>query len=63
MTSLSVEEGVVFNAEIAAAIEESLARADYGARLAAEGMTTVALDENGALVEYSPDGTATPRTA
>lgn len=56
MTSLSAEEGVVINAEIAAAIEESLARTDYGARLAGEGVTTVALDEHGELVEYHPDG-------
>jgi hypothetical protein len=63
MTSLSVEEGVVFNAEIAAAIDESLARTDYGATLAAEGLTTVALDENGTLVVYGPDGSATSRTA
>src|SRR6476660_3142556 len=31
---LTVEEGVVFNAEISAAIEESLARTDYGSVLA-----------------------------
>ena len=55
-SSLSAEEGAVFNAEIAAAIEERLAGTDYGARLAAEGVTTVALDDSGELVEYHPDG-------
>lgn len=53
---LTVEEGAVFNAEISAAIEESLARADYGTTLAARGITTVAIDEQGELVQYRPDG-------
>jgi hypothetical protein len=56
--ALSEEEGVVFNAEIAAAIEESLLTADYGETLAAQGITTVALDDDGRIVEYRPDGTA-----
>jgi hypothetical protein len=34
---LTVEEGVVFNAEISAAVEESLARINYGAALAGQG--------------------------
>ena len=63
MTSLSTEEGVVFNAEISAAIEESLARTNYGAILAAEGLTTVALGEDGTILEFRPDGTTSPRTA
>lgn len=53
---LTVEEGVVFNAEIAAALEESLARTHYGDQLAAQGITTVALNEAGDIVEYRPDG-------
>jgi len=57
-SGLSVEEGVVFNAEIAAGIEESLARTRYGAVLAAEGIATVALNEDGELTEYRPDGTS-----
>lgn len=56
---LSVEEGVVFNAEIGVAIEEHLATADYGSMLAAQGVTTVALDADGAIVEHRPDGTTT----
>src|SRR5271168_630186 len=43
ISELTVEEGVVFNAEISAAIEERLARTDYGAALAGQGITTVAL--------------------
>ena len=60
---LSVEEGVVFNAEIAAAIEENLAKSNYGAVLASRGITTVALNEAGDIVEYRPDGLSTVVTA
>jgi len=55
---LTVEEGVAFNAEISAAIQEGLASADYGAVLAARGITTVALDDDGEIVQYQPDGSA-----
>ncbi|MCW2690951.1 MAG: hypothetical protein JWR37_5841 [Mycobacterium sp.] len=58
MSELSVEEGVVFNAEISAAIEESLARTYYGDVLAARGVTTVALNDAGEIVEHRPDGTS-----
>ena len=63
LSELTVEEGVVFNAEVSAAIEESLARTNYGDTLAASGVTTVALDDSGELVEYAPDGSAVPLTA
>ncbi len=56
LRELSVEEGVVFNAEIAAAIQEKLAESDYGDLLAKRGITTVALNEAGEIVEYQPDG-------
>jgi len=55
---LTVEEGVVFNAEISAAIEENLARANYGDVLTARGVTTVALNEAGEIVEHRPDGSS-----
>lgn len=59
---LGAEEGAVFNAEISAAIDESLASTDYGATLTGRGITVVALDESGAIVRYRPDGsTTTPR--
>jgi hypothetical protein len=58
LQELSVEEGVVFNAEITAAIDESLGRTDYGATLAARGITTVALNDDGDLIQYRPDGTS-----
>lgn len=55
---LTVEEGVVFNAEISAAIEENLADTNYGATLAGQGVTTVALNDDGDIVEHRPDGAA-----
>lgn len=55
--ALNIEEGVVFNAEIAAAVQENLARTNYGAVLASRGITTVALDDDGRIIEYRPDGT------
>lgn len=63
MSELTVEEGVVFNAEVSAAIEESLARTDYGDVLAGRGITTVALNEAGDIVEHRPDGTEVVLTA
>jgi hypothetical protein len=63
VTELSEEEGVVFNAEISAAIQESLADDDYGQALAARGITTVALDEDGQIIEHRPDGSTVVVTA
>lgn len=54
---LSEQEAAVVNAEIAATIEEHVVAANFGNDFAAEGVTTVALDEDGRLVEYRPDGT------
>ncbi len=58
LRELSVEEGVVFNAEVAAAIQENLAESDYGEVLANRGVTTVALDDAGRMVEHRPDGSS-----
>jgi len=63
LRELSVEEGVVFNAEIAAAIQENLAESNYGELLAKRGITTVALNEAGEIVEYRPDGSSVVLTA
>ena len=63
LRELSVEEGVVFNAEIAAAIQENLAQLNYGEVLAKRGITTVALNEGGELVEHRPDGSSVVLTA
>ena len=58
LRELSVEEGVVFNAEVAAAIQENLAESNYGDALAKRGITTVALSESGEIVEHRPDGSS-----
>jgi hypothetical protein len=58
LAELSAEEGAVFNAEISAAIQESLAGADYGQVLTGRGITTVALNEDGQIVEHRPDGSS-----
>lgn len=58
LAELSEEEGVVFNAEISASIEEQLSAGDYGRVLAGRGVTTVALNDNGEIVEHRPDGTS-----
>ncbi|MFZ1177511.1 MAG: hypothetical protein WAO15_14820 [Mycobacterium sp.] len=63
LRELTVEEGVVFNAEIAAAIQENLAQSNYGDLLAKRGVTTVALNEAGEIVEYRPDGRSVVLTA
>jgi hypothetical protein len=53
---LTEEERVLLNAELDAGIEETLGRVDVAADLAAGGVTTVALDEDGNLVVYRTDG-------
>jgi ParD-like antitoxin of type II bacterial toxin-antitoxin system len=57
---LSEEEGIVFDSEVQARLEERLRSTDLGAVLAARGITTVALNEQGELIEYRPDGTSAP---
>ena len=63
LAELSAEEGAVFNAEISAAIQESLAHTDYGQVLAGRGIATVALNEDGQIVEHRPDGSSVVLTA
>jgi ParD-like antitoxin of type II bacterial toxin-antitoxin system len=58
LAHLTEEEGVVFNAEISAAVQARLADADYGRVLAGRGVTTVALDDDGQIVEHRPDGSS-----
>lgn len=57
-TELTESEGRLFNAEVDAKIADGLSRVDYRSELASRGITTVVLDEQGRLVERSPDGTA-----
>jgi hypothetical protein len=60
LSDLSPEERLVTDAETDAAIAERLRNVDYGAVLAGEGVSTVALNDEGRLVRYDPDGTMTP---
>jgi hypothetical protein len=57
---LSDEEGIVFASEVESQLEERLRTTNLGDVLAARGVTTVALNEQGELTEYRPDGTSAP---
>lgn len=54
---LSDEEGVVFDVEVHSRLEARLWTTNLGAVLAGRGITAVALNEQGDLTEYWPDGT------
>jgi hypothetical protein len=56
LSELTTEEGVVFLAERNTAIAGSIATTHLGNLLASEGITTVAVDEDGNLIEHRPDG-------
>jgi hypothetical protein len=60
MSVLGAEERGVVNAELDVSIEVTAESFAFGPRLAREGITTVALDEDGVLVQHHPDGTSTP---
>lgn len=55
---LSDEEGAVFDSEAQVRLEARLRTTNLGAVLAARGVKTVALNEQGELIEYRPDGTS-----
>jgi hypothetical protein len=59
LSQLDDDERLVANVELDVAIQNRADSASFGDRLAAEGVTTVALAEDGTLVEHRPDG---PRT-
>ena len=58
MTALRPDERLIVNAELDSAITASVRQVDLADVLTREGITTVALDDNGALVQYNPDGTS-----
>jgi hypothetical protein len=58
LTELSPEERLLVNAEISAAISERIRSVNFGEILDAEGVTTVALDDEGHMVRYAPGGTS-----
>lgn len=47
-------------ADVQFRITDALSATHLGEALAAEGVTTIALDEHGTLTEYRPNGTAAP---
>jgi hypothetical protein len=57
---LTDTEDLQIDADISDSIEECLSNQHYGEMLAAEGVTTVALDSDGHLIEDRPDGTSGP---
>lgn len=59
MDALRPDERIVVNAELDAAIAEKAQATPLGELLTARGVTTVALDAEGRLVEYRADGTTT----
>lgn len=48
------------NRELDLAIARRAEAVSFGRLLAEEGVTTVALDAEGNMIEYSPDGTSRP---
>jgi hypothetical protein len=54
---LGDEERTVFNAEIDASLSAAARNISFGEVLAGRGVTTVALDDDGLLTRYHPDGT------
>ena len=59
LAELGGGESIVLNAELDASIQARAGALSFGDVLASEGVVTVALDDDGALIEYRPDGTRT----
>jgi ParD-like antitoxin of type II ParDE toxin-antitoxin system len=57
---LTAEEQAVFSAELDTAISEAARATSFGQRLSARAVATVALDDDGVLTRYHPDGTTSP---
>lgn len=60
LSALSSEERFIANVELDVAIRERAATASFGRTLLKAGMTAVALDEQGVLTEFHPDGASRP---
>ncbi len=57
--ALRLDERTIVDAELDAAITATAQATAFGDALAARGVTTVALDDDGALIEHRADGTST----
>ena len=60
LSALTTEERFVANVELDVAIRERAAAASFGRALLKAGVTAVALDDNGVLMEFGPDGASRP---
>jgi hypothetical protein len=60
LSELATDERLVANVELDVAIRERAAATSFGRTLLKAGMTAVALDENGVLTEFLPDGALRP---
>ena len=63
LSALAAEERQVANVELDVAIQERAATTSFGRALLKAGVTAVALDENGTLTEFSPNGLSRPHGA
>ncbi|HEU5308725.1 MAG TPA: hypothetical protein VFW97_15465 [Acidimicrobiia bacterium] len=59
LRDLSADEQLVANARIDAVISTATNETSFADRLAARGVTTVVLDDEGSMVRRAPDGTTT----
>jgi hypothetical protein len=59
LSELDENERLVANAELDVAIHARADATAFGARLVAEGVTTVSLADDGTLIEHRPDGSQT----
>jgi hypothetical protein len=60
LDELTAEERLVVHAEIDVAVAERAQSLAFGDVVAGEGIGTVALDDDGNLVAYHPDGNTSP---
>jgi hypothetical protein len=60
LSELSTDERFVANVELDVAIRERAATTSFGRPLLKAGVTAVALDENGELTQFLPDGASRP---
>ena len=63
LSALNADERLVANVELDVAIREAAAGASFGRTLLEAGLSAVAVGEDGALVEFHPDGSQRPLEA
>jgi hypothetical protein len=63
LSELATEERVVANVELDVAVRERAATTSFGRTLLKSGLTAVALDDDGVLTQFFPDGATRPLEA